>query len=113
MHMATVGILVQLLLKHSENQRLSIQSMAHRLEEASKVLNKIKDHDFSHRAAHLHPYKLLTALLTHAPANHEIAKDIIDNDREGNDVDAQLARLADYFWTNLLIPRKSTPPLLE
>ena len=87
--------------------------MAHHLEEALEVLNKIKDHDFSHRAAHIHPYKLLTALLTHAPAKHEIAKDIIDNGKGGDDIETRLARLADYFWTNLLIPRKCTLPLLE
>jgi hypothetical protein len=56
---------------------------------------------------------LLTTLLTHAPTKHEIAKDIIDNGKGGDNIETRLARLADYFWTNLLIPCKSTPPSLE
>jgi hypothetical protein len=81
--------------------------MADSLTEAFDVLNKVKEHDFSHRAAHLHPYTMLTALLTHAPAKHEIAKDIIDNSSVGDDIETRLTNLTDYFWTNLLVPRKS------
>src|SRR5271169_4423932 len=66
---------------------------------AFEVLDKIKDHDFRNRASYLHPYTMLTALLTHAPSKQEIAKDVLQNSHP-----EKLCQLTDYFRTNLLVP---------
>lgn len=76
------------------------------VDRASQILARIKDHSFSGRQQYLHPYFLLSALLTHAPTpsgKMEIANDIINSD--GPDLVAALTRLTDYFWTSLLVPR--------
>jgi hypothetical protein len=76
------------------------------LPDAVALLDTIKSHKFPSRPSYLHPYTLLTALLTHAPTKHEIAKDIIDN--AADDLVGGLCRLTDYFWTTLLVPCTSS-----
>lgn len=75
--------------------------------EAFQILDTAQGLAFPDRPGYLHPYTILTALLTHAPveeAKEKIAKDIVENTADG-DIVAGLMNLADYWWTTLLVPR--------
>jgi len=75
------------------------------LSEATRILNIWKDTELLGRPSYLHPYTLLTALITHAPTpdgKQEIAKDVIESEAKGFN---GLVQLTDYFWTTLLVPR--------
>ena len=75
------------------------------LSEATRILNIWKDTELPGSPSYLHPYTLLTALITHAPTpegKQEIAKDVVDNGAKGFN---GLIQLTDYFWTTLLVPR--------
>jgi hypothetical protein len=74
--------------------------------EALQILNTVKDFVFTDRPEYLHPHKVLTALMIHAPsdtAKQEIAKDIVDN-TDDNDPVKGLTLLTEYWWRTLLVP---------
>src|SRR5438045_1722429 len=74
--------------------------------QAFQILARVKDQPFADRQDYLHPFTFLSALLTHAPTlsgKAEIANDIVTSDNAN--LVSSLARLTDYFWTSLLIPR--------
>ena len=76
------------------------------LPEAIQILNTVKDLYFTDRPEHVHPYKVLTALIEYAPstgAKREIARDIVENANQGDLVQG-LTDLTDYWWTSLLVP---------
>lgn len=73
---------------------------------AIQILNAVKDFRFTDRPEYVHPYKVLTALITYAPsagAKQEIAKDIVDNSSQ-EDLVKGLTDLTDYWWKTLLVP---------
>ena len=80
------------------------------------VIGAIQNQELPNRPAHLHPHRMLSALLTHAPtesAKREIAKDIVDNrGGGGQELMAGLIELTDYFWTALLVPCNHAVPLI-
>lgn len=76
------------------------------VKEAFQILSNVKDFAFPGRQQYLHPYVMLSALLTHAPTlsgKTEVARDIIEGTRA--DLTGGLVALTDYFWTSLLVPR--------
>ena len=80
--------------------------------EAFQVLGTIQGFVFPGRPGYLHPYTILTALLTHAPAEtakQDIAMGIVESAAEG-DIVAGLMNLTNYWWTSLLVPRNSLYP---
>lgn len=77
------------------------------LSAAWAIVDAIEKHELPSRPAYLHPHKMLSALLTHAPTDsgkREIAKDIVDNGMTGRDAMTGLIELTEYFWTALLVP---------
>jgi len=75
--------------------------------EALGILNSIRDYVIRDRPKYLHPYTMLTALLTHAPAasaKQEIAKDIVRCRNTEEETLRGLIDLTDYWWTTLLVP---------
>jgi hypothetical protein len=95
-------------------QYLSLFAMTHNyMTEAIQILDTVQDFVFPDRPEYLHPYTMLKALLTHAPAEtakQDIAKNIIESTVEGNIVTG-LTNLTDYWWATLLVPRNSLYPL--
>jgi hypothetical protein len=81
--------------------------------EAFQILDTVQGLVLPDRPGYLHPYMILTELLTHAPAEiakQEIAKDIVENAADG-DIVAGLIKLTDCWWTTLLVPRNVLHPL--
>jgi hypothetical protein len=77
--------------------------------EAFQILDTVQDLVFPDQPGCLHPYTILTALLTHAPAEkaqEAIAKDIVENTTDG-DVVTGLMTITNYWWTTLLVPCNS------
>ena len=82
------------------------------LTEALQVLGTVQGFVFPGRPEYLHPYTILTALLTHVPseaAKQELAMGIVETAADG-DILAGLLNLTDYWWTSLLVPRNSIYP---
>lgn len=74
--------------------------------EATQILNNVKDFVFTDRPEYLHPYKVLRALITHAPsdsAKQEIARDIVDNTTQEDPVKG-LTDITEYWWKMLPVP---------